>query len=196
MTRTSIIQLLIDKVGAKKYLEIGMGPGVNFNEIKCDFKVSVDPTPTVRVTYTMTSDEFFKKNKEIFDVIFIDGLHWSDQLHKDIINSLSVLNEGGYIICHDINPMDELIQRYPQPVKESEWTGDCWKAWVRLRSERNDLIMEVVDTDYGCGIITRGLQEKININEDLTWDFLDKNRREILNLISVENFLEKYGQRN
>lgn len=188
MTRTEIIKALIDKTKAKKYLEIGMGPGLNFASIECDYKICVDPTPTVPVTFILTSDDFFKQNKEKFDVIFIDGLHWSEQVYKDIVNSLNVLNDGGYIICHDMNPHSEFIQRYPQPLIESEWTGDCWKAWVKLRSERNDLNMCVVDTDYGCGVITKGKQILIKTLNDLTWETLENDRANLLNLISIDEF--------
>jgi hypothetical protein len=188
MTRTEIIQTYIDKLKAKKYLEIGMGPGINFSKVICDYKICVDPTPTVPVTFTLTSDDFFKQNEEKFDVVFIDGLHMSEQVYLDILNSLDVLNENGVIICHDMNPHSEFIQRYPQPKAESEWTGDCWKAWVKIRTEFDDLHMQVIDTDYGCGIITKGKQNLIKITEDLTWEFLEKNRVELLNLISVEEF--------
>lgn len=188
MTRTEIIQSLINKVGGKKYLEIGMGPGLNFNNITCDHKVCVDPTPTVPVTFSLTSDAFFDQNKDTYDIIFIDGLHWSEQVYKDIVNSLNVLNDGGYIICHDMNPHAEFIQRYPQPKAESEWTGDCWKAWVQLRSERDDLNMRVVDTDYGCGVIKKGKQDKIKINGKLAWELLDSKRKELLNLVTVDEF--------
>lgn len=188
MTRTEIIQGLINKINGKSYLEIGTGPGINFLEIKCDRKVCVDPTPTVAVTYQLTSDAFFEQNNEMFDVIFIDGLHWSEQVYKDIINSLNVLNEGGYIICHDMNPHKEFIQRYPQAIPESEWTGDCWKAWVKLKTERSDLNMLVVDSDYGCGVISRGKQKLIKVNEELTWELLEKDRVKLLNLVSVDNF--------
>ena len=188
MIRTEIIQILINKIQAKKYLEIGMGPGLNFNSIECDYKICVDPTPTVPVTFKLTSDDFFKQNNETFDIIFIDGLHWSEQVYKDIVNSLNVLNDGGYIICHDMNPHSEFIQRYPQPLAESEWTGDCWKAWVNLRTERNDLNMFVIDTDYGCGVITKGKQELVKIKNDLTWDTLNNDRTKLLNLISVNDF--------
>jgi len=188
MNRTEIIQALINKINGKRYLEIGMGPGHNFTSVVCEHKVCVDPTPTVPVTFSLTSDAFFGQNKDTYDVIFIDGLHWSEQVYKDIVNSLNVLNDGGYIICHDMNPHSEFIQRYPQPKIESEWTGDCWKAWVQLKTERDDLQMSVVDTDYGCGVITIGKQDKIKVNGDLTWDLLDSNRKELLNLISVDEF--------
>ena len=169
-----------------------MGCGNNHNSINCEYKISVDPTPTVPVSYSMTSDDFFEQNKEMFDVIFIDGLHWSEQVYKDIVNSLKILNEGGFIICHDINPPDESHQIYPQPQTQSNWTGDCWKGWVKLKTERSDLQMCVVDTDYGCGIITRGKQELININEELTYDILNSNRVELLNLITVDEFNTKF----
>lgn len=188
MTRTEIIQVLINKTQAKKYLEIGMGPGLNFSNIQCDYKICVDPTPTVPVTFSLTSDDFFAQNNETFDIIFIDGLHWSEQVYNDIVNSLNVLNDGGYIICHDMNPHSEFIQRYPQPKSESEWTGDCWKAWVKLRSERNDLNMCVVNTDYGCGVITKGNQTTINVDGELTWEILDNDRTNLLNLVSVDDF--------
>jgi hypothetical protein len=193
MTRTEIIQTYIDKLKAKKYLEIGMGPGINFSKVICDYKVCVDPTPTVPVTFTLTSDDFFKQNKEKFDVVFIDGLHMSEQVYLDILNSLDVLNENGVIICHDMNPHSEIIQRYPQAIPESEWTGDCWKAWVKLKTERKDLCMFVIDTDYGCGVITKGKQELIKVNEELTWELLDGNRKNLLNLISTETFLNTYA---
>jgi hypothetical protein len=189
MKRTEIIQALINKVGAKKYLEIGMGCGTNHQSIICDYKLSVDPYPTVYVTHAMGSDEFFAQNKETFDVIFIDGLHWSEQVYKDIINALDILNDGGYIVCHDMNPPDEDHQIYPQPETQANWTGDCWKAWVKLKSERNDLHMSVVDTDYGCGIIKIGQQELITVGKDLQYNQLDNDRTKWLNLITIEEFI-------
>jgi hypothetical protein len=86
-----------------------------------------------------------------------------------------------------MSPYCEMIQRYPQE-QMGEWTGDCWKAWVKLRSERVDLHMYVVDSDYGCGVITKGTQRLIELPNSLTWDTLEKNRKDFLNLISVEEF--------
>lgn len=187
MERTEIIQSLINKINAKSYLEIGVGPGNNFNNINCDHKVCVEPHPAVPVTYTLTSDQFFNQNNEFFDVIFIDGLHESDQVYRDITNSLKVLNEGGYIVCHDMSPYCEIIQRYPQ-AQPGEWTGDCWKAWVKFRAERLDLTMYVVDSDYGCGVISSGNQTLVELPNELTWDTLENNRKELLNLISIDEF--------
>ena len=51
--------------------------------------------------FKMTSDKFFKNNKLLFDVIYIDGSHEAQQVMKDIFNSWKYLNFGGIIICDD-----------------------------------------------------------------------------------------------
>jgi hypothetical protein len=137
-----------------------------------------------------------------FDIIFVDGLHYGEQVERDIINSLNVLRDGGYIVCHDMMPLREEHQVRPQPDSpptkpnkqkaSSTWTGDCWKAWVKLRSERNDLEMVVVDADWGCGIITKGQQTPINLTKDLTWENLVEEREYWMNIITEEEFKNKY----
>lgn len=191
MNRTEIIQLLIEKVKATSYLEIGVDNGVNFALINCDKKIGVDPNPTTTATYHLTSDDFFKQNTEKFDVVFVDGLHHADQVYRDILNALDVLNDNGYIICHDMNPIKEEHQTIP--FVSGHWNGDCWKAFAKLKRERKDLNMLVVDTDEGCGVITRGNQELISFSdEELTYANFDKNRKTWLNLVSVNEFLSKF----
>ena len=48
-----------------------------------------------------TSDEFFKNNKEDFDIIYIDGDHEAPQVYRDLHNSWNSLNINGMIICDD-----------------------------------------------------------------------------------------------
>ena len=92
MKRYEIINLLIVKNGYKSYLEIGLDNGLNFSKIKIDNKKSVDPAlgqySHAKPTYKLTSDDFFKQNKDKYDIIFIDGLHHSEQVYRDIKNSL------------------------------------------------------------------------------------------------------------
>ncbi len=193
MTRTHIINHLISKIKANSYLEIGVRePSGNFIHINCPNKVAIDPFPLDQSILPLTSDEFFTQNKSTFDIIFIDGLHHSDQVEKDIINSLKVLNKDGYIICHDMNPTTELMQRVPIQTN-TEWTGDCWKAWVKIRTNNPNLSMEVVDTDFGVGIITVGNQKLLELdNPNPTYDEFSFNKKEWLNLISIDEFYEKY----
>jgi hypothetical protein len=193
MKRYDIINRFIEMGNYNSYLEIGLQNGVCFSYVKAKHKVSVDPDMKANnPTFRLTSDDFFKQNKEKFDIIFIDGLHENEQVYRDITNSLECLNDGGVIVCHDMNPEKEVIQIVP---KESvEWTGDCWKAFVRLRSERNDLEMFTVNTDYGVGVIKKGVQVPLQIEniDTIGYSDLEKNRVEYLGLISVTEFNEKY----
>jgi len=187
MNRTQIINALIEKHNYKSFLEIGVDTGVNRQQVNYKEYVGVDPNKHTPATHHMTSDDYFFSNTRKFDIIFVDGLHHADQVFKDICNSLDHLNEGGTIVCHDMSPIQEIHQRVP---RESQiWNGDCWKAWVQLRTERNDLEMFVVDTDWGCGVITKGKQTKLKIVEPVTFDNLVINRKKWLNLISVNDFM-------
>lgn len=192
MIRTDIINYLVERCNATSYLEIGVWNGVNLNAIRCDNKVAVDPDPLTAATIHSTSDEFFETNVNQFDVIFIDGLHEHQQVYKDITNALQCLNPGGFIVCHDMNPESEEVQRVPYSGR-GIWNGDCWKALVQLRTERNDLVVETVDTDYGCGIIYYGSSTCLDTKGlELSYENFDKNRRSWVNLISPEEFLLTY----
>jgi len=192
--RTQIINILIDKIGAEHYLEIGLGDAYNFNSVSCKNKVSVDPcisddSRNSNPTFKMTSDEFFAQNNQNFDVIFIDGLHHADQVEKDINNSLRFLKKNGYIVCHDISPTSEAMQIVPQAQKE--WTGDCWRAWVKIRSTNPNVYMFVVNADMGCGIIQKGSQSLLRLSmecSELTYEHLNVNRKLWLNLVSIDDF--------
>jgi tetratricopeptide (TPR) repeat protein len=192
MDRTTLINHIARKIRAKSYLEIGVWNGANFQQISCRNKIGVDPDPESPATLKITSDDFFEQNKETFDIIFIDGLHHADQVEKDIINSLKVLNEGGFIVCHDMNPQKK--EHQVVPFNGGVWNGDCWRAFVKLRQERSDLVMFTVDTDHGCSVIKKGHQELLKIEEEITYENFDKNRKKWLNLISVTEFYDMAGE--
>ena len=190
MYRFEIINKLIKDNKYKKYLEIGVNNAANINQIKCKKITGVDPEPEVQKYFPkchiVTSDTFFAVNDETYDIIFIDGLHHAEQVHNDILNALDCLNDGGTIVCHDMKPRSYEAQLVPRIQKV--WNGDCWYAWIKLRTERNDLKMFVVDTDEGCGIITQGEQIKLKIVEEINYKNLVINEKKWLNLISVNEF--------
>lgn len=192
MNRIDIINGLIQKKGYKKYLEIGVRDGSCFFAVNCESKVGVDPDTGSQATIFKTSDEFFRLNNKKFDIIFIDGLHHADQVYKDIINSLAVLEEGGTIVMHDCMPTSKFMQEIPMRPDHNEWTGDTWKAYVKLRTERSDLAMFVVNTDWGCGIITRGAQTPLVLKEEMTYENFERNKGLWLNVIPVETFKASY----
>jgi hypothetical protein len=198
MTRTEIIQHLIDIRGYKSYLEIGSFRNENFIKIRIDKKTSVDPDPDAYANYKMTSDQYFAENKDKFDIYFIDGLHQHDQVWRDIRNSLEHLNNDGIIVLHDCLPKNERMQIEDfKSHQHEEWTGDVWKAYYKAYSELQYKV-QVVDTDYGCGIIDtkflypEGLSWKVRM-EDLKYDdFLRLRRDDKFGVISVAEFLERY----
>jgi hypothetical protein len=182
MKKHDIINKYIRKYGYTDYLEIGVRHGITYNNIECDNKVGIDPNSNF--DKMIDSDSFFSSLDKKFDIVFIDGLHTDEQLEKDILNSLDHLTENGTIVCHDCNPQSEISQRVPRETKH--WNGSCWKAIVRLRRDRDDLEVFTINTDEGCAVIRRGKQKTLSIKSDLTYQNLEKNRIEWLNLITNE----------
>jgi len=121
------------------YLEIGVENGFTFNNVHFQNKVGVDPDPKCSNVNIIekTSDDYFSHEKDKKDVIFIDGLHQSEQVLKDINNSINILNDNGKIFIDDILPLthdeqlkipkkhyyEKNILKYGEP-----WTGDVWKV--------------------------------------------------------------------
>lgn len=197
MMRSDIINNLIKKNDYKTYLEIGVNtpdqPGYNWDNIQIELKHGVDPA--VDTTFKMTSDEFFEKHiKMKYDIIFVDGLHIFEQSYKDIINSLQWLNDDGTIVVHDCNPTKEITQRRERA--SDVWHGDVWKAILKLRVENPNIEIFTVDTDEGCAVIRKGHQNLLPIQENkegmYAFNFFDKNRTNILNLISGDEFKKRY----
>ena len=194
MMRWDIINHLIDKNNYKSYLEIGVQDYYsNCEKIKAEHKIAIDPAPRNKCDFIGTSDEYFAQlsSETKFDIVFIDGLHLSEQVDKDIENSLNHLNPGGTIVLHDCNPETENMQ--VRNDHGGPWTGDVWKSVFKYRFNL-DLEVYVINTDYGCGVIKNGTQTPPSIeysDSNLTWDTLAFNKKEMLNLISVEEFLNK-----
>lgn len=187
-TRTDIINHLIETNEYRKYLEIGINnPDGNFTHILAEHKIGVDPNPAAQATFVETSDVFFQKNQEQFDIIFIDGLHKALQVYKDLLYSLDALTINGTIVVHDCLPTTEIMQSVPRQV--SEWTGDVWRAFVWFREMHNELKMLVVDTDYGVGVIRRSQRRHpFKAKADLTYDNFVKYKDVWMNTISVDEF--------
>lgn len=183
MKRWEFINRYIKRFDNPRYLEIGVRDGANFNRINAGYKVGVDPDRRSKATVFKTSDEYFKDCDQEFDFIFIDGLHHSEQVYRDIKNSLNHLSAKGIIMLHDCNPSLEIDSLVPQ--QTSHWNGDVYKAWIKFRSE-TDLLTYTIDDDEGLGVIHNGEEGKpVEVREELTWKYFDYHKRYLLNLVSV-----------
>ena len=184
--RVNILNKISREISAKKYLEIGCDTNVVFNNVNCEHKVGVDPLKggTIRDT----SDNFFKNNQEKFDLIFIDGLHTFDQILKDFHNSFKFLNNGGYIVMHDLIPRNWLEEHVPRI--SNNWCGDVWKISFLLNNIK-DHDYSLILTDFGLGVFKKN-HDDLSMNEidiqNKNFDFLYENLSN-LNLIKEENFL-------
>ena len=183
--RTKFIQDVIDKIGAKSYLEIGTQHGYNFEKIICDNKVGVDPGDYVGDHIQMTSDEYFDTCTDVFDVIFIDGLHHADQVITDFNNALCNISVNGVIILHDCNPKTKREQVIPEEHLPG-WTGNVWRAWINIRRYK-EFTTVCVDICTGMGlVIQRPVKKALDISFDdtleMTYEDMDKDRKRLLNL--------------
>lgn len=212
--RWDIINALIQKNNYTRYLEIGYYKGWSFDQIKCRNKTAVDPNPCKTAEQErwpygvtghlnkMTSDDYFRViiPEATYDVIFIDGLHEAEQVYRDIQNSLKHLSPNGTIVLHDCNPP---LYEHTTTGIDGCWTGDTYKAVLGIENELFGYNFHTVDTDWGVGILTalsnlegRGTHAvETSIYATMAkgdWNYFDKNRKKLLNLITPEQFKEIY----
>jgi len=190
MIRWDAINHIIDEFNYKTYLEIGVKHGHTFNKIsKNVLKESVDINGEWNPTYHCSSDDFFKELPltKKWDIIFIDGYHEKEQVKIDIENSLLHLNNGGCIVCHDTLPA------YPHYLKP-DMCHNAWEAIFEIRQEKDNLKILTIDSgNDGLTIIRKGYEKTLEENkykkEERSFDFLHKNKREILNYVTPQEFI-------
>jgi hypothetical protein len=158
---TQLLNALIEKHNLKSYLELGVqNPANNFDKIKCEFKVSVDPDPNAKAMFCYTSDKFFslKETTEneiklitTYDLVFIDGYHEAEQVKRDFENSLKCLNDNGYILIHDVLPENK--EGTVVPRKTKKWWGDIYKFAMNMRNYYSDIRFVTFNIDNGCMLV-------------------------------------------
>ena len=91
-------------------------------------------------------------------------------------------------------PLDEILQIVPR--QQPSWSGDCWKAWAKLRFENSIWNMRILELCSGCGVIDKSgptsIPDLALPNDDyykLPYSFLNQNRKMLLNLMTVNEFL-------
>ena len=182
--RFEIINNLTNK--NSKYLEIGVENGFTFNNVHFTDKLGVDPDPKMNSNLDKiikcTSDDYFKNNNQIFDVIFIDGMHQVEYILNDINNSIKALNENGTLFIDDIMPFN-YNEQLKIPIKhyyENEilkygepWTGDVWKIIYFILQH----LSEKVNFSYYSNLNYRGVA-MFKIKEQFE---IDKNNIETIN---------------
>jgi hypothetical protein len=174
-----LINSLISKFGLTSYLEIGLGPlQETWRFIEIDHKVCVD---VIKVsedlpTFLGGSDDFFKINEDKFDLIYIDGDHNSEQVRKDVSNSLGFLSDNGIIVMHDIAPSSRGETSHRS-------SGDAYKIFIEIR--RNPHLKACTyffSNGDAVGVVWRGKNENpfTKIDRDDQYSLYEEFRDEIL----------------
>ena len=185
-----------------KILDIGCGRGKIVGTLSSKLRLKNKPIG-IDITNHKDKDKrikfkkidalsFFLKNKDKFDLIFIDGLHTYKQVKKDIKNSLDCISEKGFILIHDCFPLSYYDQAVPRA--QRKWNGDVWKAIIEFRTENNINVM-VGAFDNGIGLIyKRKNKNKLflvkNFNEVNYEDYYN-NYFSYLNLVDSKTFFNE-----
>ena len=176
--RTQIINELIQRIGAKTYLEIGcQNRENNFNHIVCEKKICVDIDPAANPDVRMSSDDYFENYQMPFNVVFVDGDHSHEQSLKDIMNALDIAVM--LVICHDTNPIDE---KYAGP----EWSGEVFKTIVEVNNRTDYHYYTYLEDPHGLTVIQKRVKrgQIVPLEPVETFADFEKNRQTILNVHS------------
>jgi len=151
-------------------LEIGSDVGLLVEGISINKIYAVDPIRQYRIPFKfrhikffeMSSDQFFEKNKEKFDLIYIDGLHTYEQSFKDLINSMDILKTDGpaLIYLDDVLPNDEFScledpfeafegrKRLHGHLNDLSWMGSVYKLMPLLNESEFTYSTHNIDGKY------------------------------------------------
>lgn len=133
---------------AQSYLEIGVETGETFVDIEAAVRTAVDPQFSFDTDlfadgnthfHRKRSDDYFAEmpSDEVFDLIFIDGLHKFEQVVRDLSNSIIHSHARSVIVIDDTVPSnvfsampdvgDSVRFRERAGVEDSSWHGDVYK---------------------------------------------------------------------
>jgi hypothetical protein len=205
VSRNRIVQSVLNLFDAPDYLEIGVNKGMTFNALEAATKVAVDPkflfdfeqvAREIHGTsfHETTSDDFFGRiasPKTAFDVIYLDGLHTSEQTIRDLINAMSFLKPNGVIIIDDVFPCSYLAslpnRRETRLVRQAQgdttgaWMGDVYRLVFFIETFCQQFSYATVNNNHGQLVVWR--QPRATVPERTLTEVGQKNYKDM--------FLEK-----
>lgn len=105
-----LIPLLVEIIGAQKYLEFGTHENQTIGKVACPVRYGVDTNPVdcagVQM-FHMTTQEFIEKEAAAlapFDFVFIDADHHPERVMADFMGVAPHMSNEGLILLHDVNP--------------------------------------------------------------------------------------------
>ena len=197
MNRNDVINLIFDKYNFQSYLHIGAPSDEILYEIKAPIKQGVTSILTQynETFFDSGSNDFFASCplEQKYDVIYIEGIYVFEQVYSDIQNAKARLSESGFIIIGGINPPTESCTVPLQHYTSGAWLGQAYKAYIRSKYEEPDWAGFALDLDFGYGILTpQHILEnrRFVLGSALSWAKFEEFRKELLQLITVEEYVD------
>jgi hypothetical protein len=135
--------------GAARYLEIGVCNGDTFLNVEFPVADAVDPRFQFDIVafaregarfLSKTSDDFFREDTvgQVYDLMFLDGLHTFEQCFRDFCASMAHAHERTIWLIDDTVPNDAFSirknmketwrLRAAHGIKSPAWHGDVFKT--------------------------------------------------------------------
>ncbi len=143
-----------------------------------------------------------------YDLIFVDPHHTFECSLRDLNLASHLLEPGGTIVVHDCSP--PFRESASASFRRGSWCGLTYCAYIQFVLSHPELDYYTVDSDFGCGIIKkqqvattvdgktsterRKLLQGWKVEEQRggeMFDYFLAHRGELLNLISVKEFLAR-----
>lgn len=203
VSRNLVVQSVLNLFDAPDYLEIGVNRGVTFNALKAATKVAVDPkflfdfeaeaSEDIRFHKT-TSDDYFghiATRDAAFDVIYLDGLHTSEQTIRDLVNAFAFLKNDGVIVIDDVFPSSYIaslperqhtrIIRQATADPSGAWMGDVFRLVFFVETFCQQYSYGTVNNNHGQLVVWREPRASV----------VDRTLREVAQKDYKDMFLER-----
>ncbi len=180
---------------SQRYLEIGIEKGQTFNSVGILERTGVDLSlaryvapeggmrPGSRL-HEQSSDEFFQKSASgVYDLIFIDGLHSSEQTFRDFSSSLAFSGPRSIWLIDDVLPSSPLsavpnLTRWHQlrsalDSDEWQWHGDVYRTVLMIRAAFVQFnVATIVENGNAQTVVWRS--EKIGSPLNMGWEQISR----------------------
>jgi len=215
MRKYDIVNALIATNGYTRYLEICTPTtGFHFSRIRrihCRHRLIYRCRPGFRdgseITLRSADDQINHLLDPAlpYDLIFLDSYHTFECSLRDLESALALLRPGGAIVVHDCAPTRKEFAS--ASFRPGAWCGHTYCAYIEFVLSHPDLVHYTVDADCGCGVIKKTAPDQLctshsdselarlwrlqrSRQQDM-FDFFHQHRRQLLNLISVREFLSR-----
>lgn len=220
--RDEAIQGLLDLFDQPSYLEIGVNAGLTFHGVRAAQKVAVDPAftfdheleasrrPDSRY-HQVESDTYFltlARREDVFDVVYLDGLHTYEQTLRDLLNTLQHLHAKSVVVIDDVLPSDyassigdpHRMNAFRAAVGDTgaAWMGDVYKLVFFINSFLPQFSFATIADNHGQAVLwrePRQVSSPQSTSEIASMDFADLVlKRPSLNVLAYDAIVNRVRQ--